>query len=130
MVLNNEIKTTSVWFSETSTTATEEIDFDPMLIKETIERVQIFFKLVVAPELLHSKLKNKTELTGSSSDGLVPAATESDTTVTEEPVVSSAVDYMCLLCHKVWLDEPVNFNDTSVCCDFCEQLFHWVYVRR
>lgn len=105
----------------------EEIDFDPMLMAETIEKVQIFFKLVVAPELLHGKLKNKMELTGSSSDGLVPPATESDTTVhvTEEPVVSSIVDYMCLVCHKECLDEPVNFNDMSVCCDVCKQWFHW-----
>lgn len=105
----------------------EEIDFDPMLMAETIEKVQIFFKLVVAPELLHGKLKNKMELTGSSSDGLVPPATESDTTVhvTEEPVVSSVVDYMCLVCHKECLDEPVNFNDMSVCCDVCKQWFHW-----
>ena len=28
----------------------EEIDFDPMLMEEAIEKAQIFFKLVVAPE--------------------------------------------------------------------------------
>ena len=68
------------------------------------------------------------ELTGSSSDRLVPPATGSDTTVTEEPVVFSVVDYMCLVCHKECLDEPVNFNDMSVCCDFRKQWFHWVCV--
>ena len=30
----------------------EEIDFDPTLMEETIEKAQIFFKLVVAHELL------------------------------------------------------------------------------
>ena len=79
--------------------------------------------MVVAPELLHGKLKNKMELTGSSSDRLVPPVT-----VTEEPVVFSVVDYMCLVCHKECLDEPVNFNDMSVCCDFRKQWFHWVCV--
>ena len=59
-----------------------------------IRHRHIFFKLVVAPELLHGKLKNKMESTGCISDGLVPPATESNTSVTEEPVVSSVVDYM------------------------------------
>lgn len=98
----------------------EEIDYDPMLMEETIEKAQIFFKLVVAPEVLHGKLKNKIEFTGSSSDALVSPATESDTTVTEEPVVSSAVDYMCLVCLTECLDEPVNFVGMSICCDFCK----------
>ena len=97
-------------------------------MKETIEKAQIFFKLVVAVELLRGKLKNKMELAGSSSDGLVPPATEIDTTVTEEPLVSSVEDYMCLVCHAECLDEPVNFNDRSICCDFCKQWFHWVCV--
>ena len=74
----------------------------------------------MARKLLHGKLKNKMELTGSSSDGLVPPATESDKTVTEEPVVSSAVDYMCLVCLTECLDEPVNFVGMSICCDFCK----------
>ena len=78
------------------------------LMEETIEKAQIFFKLVVAPELLHGKLKNKIKLTGSSSDGLVPPATESDTTVTKEPVVFSVVDYTYLVCQKECLDAPVN----------------------
>lgn len=99
-------------------------------MEKTIEKVQIFSKLVVAPDLLHGKLKNKMELTGSSSDGLVPPATESDTTVhvTEEPVVSPILDHMCLVCHKECLDVPVNFNDMSVCSDVCKQWFHWVRV--
>ena len=42
----------------------KEIDFDPMLMEETIEKAQYFFELVVAPELLHGKLKNKMELIG------------------------------------------------------------------
>ena len=106
----------------------KEIDFDPMLMEETIEKAQIFYKLVGALELLHGKLKNKMELTGSISDGLVPPATESSTSVTEEPVVSSVVDYMHLFCHRECLDEPVNFNDMSISCDFCEQWFNWVCV--
>ena len=40
----------------------KEIDFDPMLMEETIEKAQIFFELVVVPEVLHGKLKNKMEL--------------------------------------------------------------------
>ena len=42
----------------------KEIDFDPMLMAETIEKAQIVFELVVQPELLHGKLENKMELTG------------------------------------------------------------------
>ena len=71
-----------------------------MLMEEIIGKAQIF-KLVVAPKLLHGKLKNKMELTGSSCDGLVPPATESNTTVTEEPVVSSVVDYVPCLPQRV-----------------------------
>ena len=81
----------------------EEIDFDPKLMEEIIGKAQIFFKLVVAPELLHGKLKNKMELTGSSCDGLVPPATESDTTVTEEPVVS-----FCCRLHVPCLPQRVS----------------------
>ena len=56
----------------------EEIDFDPTLMEETIEKAQIFFKLVVAHELLHGSLRNKIMLSGFSSDGLAAPATESD----------------------------------------------------
>ena len=70
-----------------------------MLMEGTIEKAQIFFKLVVAPESLHGKLQNKMELTGSISDGLVPPAAESNTLVTEEPLVSSVVDYMSHVCY-------------------------------
>ena len=56
----------------------EEIDFDPKLMEETIEKAQIFFKLVVAHELLHRTLRNKIMLSGFSSDGLAAPATESD----------------------------------------------------
>ena len=55
----------------------KEVDFYTMLMEETIEKAQIFIKLVVVPQLLHSKLKNKIELPGSPSDGLLPPATES-----------------------------------------------------
>lgn len=106
----------------------EEICFDPMLMEETIEKAQVFFKSVVAPELLYGELKKKMESTESSSDGVVPPTTENDPIVTDEPVVSSVVDFMCLVCHKECIDEPVNFNDMSVCCDFCKQWFHWVCV--
>ena len=40
----------------------EEIDFDPTFMEETIEKVQIFFKLVVAHELLHGTFRNKIML--------------------------------------------------------------------
>ena len=86
----------------------KEIDFDPMLMEETIEKAQIY-KLVVAPELLHGKLKNKMESTGCISDGLVPA-TESNTSITEEPVVSSVVDYIYLVCHRAF---PVAFVNSG-----------------
>ena len=43
-------------------------------------------------------------------------------------MVSSVVDYMFLVCHSECLDEPVNFNDMNISCDFCEQWFHWVCV--
>ena len=39
----------------------KEIDFDTMLMEETIEKAQIFLKLVVAPVLLHGKLKNEIQ---------------------------------------------------------------------
>ena len=58
-------------------------------------------------------------LTGSSSDRLVRSASESNTSVTEELVVSSVVDYMYLVCHRE-CPEPVNFNDMSISCDFYE----------
>ena len=43
-------------------------------------------------------------------------------------MVSSVVGYLHLVCHSECLDEPVNFNDMSISCDFCEQWFHWVCV--
>ena len=55
----------------------EEIGFDPTLMEETIEKAQIFFKLVVAHALLHGTLRNKI-MSGFSSGGLAAPTTESD----------------------------------------------------
>ena len=99
----------------------QEVLMNTDFLEDAVVKAKVFFREVVLPELL----------TGNIKKGLDAA-----TTCTSHPCMNndicteeSEVDFPCGKCGLECLGEPVEFNELSIGCDFCNQWFHWQCTR-
>lgn len=98
----------------------ERIVLDMDYITAIRPKLEIFFKNGIVPELVTRAVENdvRNRAVKKTMDSMLATLESSNTT--------PGTEYPCGVCGEVCLDEPIDTNEYSICCDNCDRWFHYI----
>jgi len=97
----------------------QEVYMNTDFLEEAVAKAEVFFRLVVVPELV----------TGNVKKAMQDVAAMTATSHADDSTEKTQPDFPCGKCGLECPEEPNEFNEMSVGCDGCNLWFHWQCVN-